>query len=195
MQGEGSSNTGQPLTEADKKQIGKDQPSANRIAEEYARINTLCRKSNILMGWFDFIKVPAKKMDDEYVDPDAPDLCIIPWDSMQVLYSKMGLGEMFSLCFKMLEIAPKEGISAKPTRVKNVFRAKSKFLHVDKVTKLHPGVDWCHQDTSLQDAAAACMRVLDISAQVTEHFLKLRSLPASKLIYDSEFRLLSSHSL
>ena len=193
MQGEGSSNTGQPLTEADKKQIAKDQPKADHIAEEYARIATHCNNNNIDMGWFDWIKIPPPAFDNVYVDPKAPDLRKIQWDKQEVLYSKMGLGDMFSLCFKMLEIAPKEGISAKPTKVKTVFRAKSKFLHVDRVKRLHPGVVWLDQETSMEDAAAACMRVLDISAQVTEHFLKLRLV--SKFHYDSEFRLLSSHSL
>jgi hypothetical protein len=192
MQGEGSSNTGQPLTEADKKQIGKDQPKADHIAEEYARIATHCNNNNIDMGWFDFIKIPPPYKADVYVDPKLPDLRKIQWD-VSTLYSKIGLGDMFSLCFKMLEIAPKEGISAKPTRVKTVFRAKSKFLHVDRVKRLHPGVVWLDQETSMEDAAAACMRVLDISAQVTEHFLKLRLV--EKFNYDSEFRLLSSHSL
>ena len=193
MQGEGSSNTGQPLTEADKKQIGKDQPSANRIAEEYARIALLCRRSNIGMDWFNFNRLPGKKMEgpgQEYCNNQP-----IVWPPPGQKDEHMLLVDMFSLCFKMLEIAPKEGISAKPTKVKTVFRAKSKFLHVDKVTKLHPGVLWHHQDTSMEEAAAACWRVLDTSAQVTEHFLKLRSSDKSKLIYLREFCLLSSHSL
>ena len=195
MQGESNGKTGQSLSEEDRKQIGKDQPKADHIAEEYARIATHCNNNNIDMGWFDFIKIPPPAFDNVYVDPKAPDLRKIQWDKQEVLYSKMGLGDMFSLCFKMLEIAPKEGRSAKPTRVKTVFRAKSKFLHVDKVTKLHPGVLWHHQDTSMEEAAAACWRVLDTSAQVTEHFLKMRSSDRSKLIYLREFRLLSSHSL
>ena len=185
MQGEGSSNTGQPLTEADKKQIGTDQPKADHIAEEYARIATHCNNNNIDMGWFDFIVIPPPAFDNVYVDPKAPDLRKIRWDLQAVLYSKMGLGDMFSLCFKMLEIAPKEGRSARPTRVKTVFRAKSKFLHVDRVKRLHPGVVWLDQETSMEEAAAACMRVLDISAQVTEHFLKLRS--KDDVHYASEF--------
>ena len=77
--------------------------------------------------------------------------------------------------------------------MKTVFRTEAKVLHEDKVKRLHPGVVWLDQETSMEDAAAACMRVLDISAQVTEHFLKLRLV--SKFNYDSEFRLLSSHSL
>ena len=182
MQGEGSSNTGQPLTEADKKQIGKDQPSANRIAEEYARIALLCRRSNIGMDWFNFIRLPGKKKDDEReYSNNQP----IVWPPPGQKDEHMLLGDMFSLCFKMLEIAPKEGRSAKPTRVKTVFRAKSKFLHVDRVKRLHPGVVWLDQETSMEEAAAACMRVLDISAQVTEHFLKLRS--KDDVHYASEF--------
>ena len=144
------------------------------------------------MDWFNFIRLPGKKKDDEreYINNQP-----IEWPPPGQKDEHMLLGDMFSLCFKMLEIAPKEGISATPTKVKNVFRTKSKFLHVDKVTKLHPGVLWHHQDTSMEEAAAACWRVLDTSAQVTEHFLKMRSSDKSKLIYLREFCLLSSHSL
>ena len=149
MQGEGSSNTGTSLTEADKKQIAQDQPKADDIAQEYSRIATHCQNKNIDMGWFSFIKIPPKQMDDERVDPEVHALRKIEWDRVGGPNTAMDLASMFALCFKMLEIAPKEGISAKPTKVKNVFRTKSKFLHVDKVTKLHPGVLWHHQDTSI----------------------------------------------
>ena len=194
MQGEGSSNTGQPLTEEDKKQIGTDQPKADHIAEEYARIATHCNNNNIDMGWFNFIKIPPKQMDDERVDPEVHALRKIEWDRVGGPNSAMDLASMFALCFKMLEIAPKEGRRAKATKVKTVFRAKAKFLHEDKVKQLHAGVNWCHQDTSLQDAAAACYGVIEISAKVTEHFLKLR-IASKDLAYDREYRSLAFISL
>jgi hypothetical protein len=193
MQGEGSSNTGTSLTEADKKQIAQDQPKADDIAQEYSRIATHCQNKNIDMGWFSFIKIPPKQMDDETVDPEVHALRKIEWDRVGGPNTAMDLDSMFALCFKMLEIAPKVGRRGAPTSTMRVFRAKAKFLHPDKVKKLHPGVNWCHQDTSLQDAAAACYRVIDISAQVTEHFLKLRI--ASNLVYDREYRSLAFISL
>ena len=63
MQGESSSNTSQPQTEADKK-IGTDEPKATKIAEEYARMDKLCRLKNISMDWFNYIHLPGKKKDD-----------------------------------------------------------------------------------------------------------------------------------
>ena len=192
MQGESSGKTGQSLSEEDRKQIGKDQPKADHIAEEYTRIATHCKDKNIGMGWFDFIQIPPPQKDDQHVDPTVWAQNQIKWSAPQ-LTEKMSLGEMFSLCFKMLDIAPKVGRSATPDKVKTVYRREARLMHVDKVKNLHPGVVWLDQETSMEDAAAACMRVLDISAQVTEHFLKLSLV--SKLIYDSEFRLLSSHSL
>ena len=194
MQGEGSSNTGTSLTEADKKQIAKDQPKADDIAQEYSRIATHCQNKNIDMGWFDFIKIPPKQMDDERVDPEVHALRRIEWDKVGGPNTAMDLASMFALCFKMLEIAPKEGRRAKATSTMRVFRAKAKFLHEDKVKQLHAGVNWCHQDTSLQDAAAACYRVIDMCAKVTEHFLKLR-IASKDLAYDREYRSLAFISL